>query len=210
MGKTVKKETIKATKKTAAKPKKNTNKIAKIAPVAKETKAKVVPKKAPVKPAKTAVPTTKESKPVVKKAITKKVMAKEIAKKPENKPAAKKIAKIMDAVSMLVGIAVKAMQEKKGKDIVTLDLRRIKNSITDFFVVCHGESNTQVNALARSVEDEIYKALGEDPFHKEGFENSEWILLDYFNMVVHVFNKEKRDFFGIERLWADAIIEEIK
>jgi ribosome-associated protein len=111
-------------------------------------------------------------------------------------------------ISTIVDIAVKAIQEKKGKNIVTLDLRNVKNAVTDYYIVCHGDSNTQVNALARSVEDEVFKALGEDPFHKEGFENAEWVLLDYFNVVVHVFNQEKRDFFGLERLWADAEIKE--
>jgi ribosome-associated protein len=120
----------------------------------------------------------------------------------------KKKEKSSEVVATLVDAAVKAIQEKKGKDIVSLDLRNVKNAVTDFYIVCHGESNVQVNALARSVEDEIFKALGEDPSHKEGYENAEWILLDYFNVVVHVFNKEKRDFFGIERLWADAEIKE--
>ena len=120
----------------------------------------------------------------------------------------KKKEKSEEVVATLVDIAVKAIQEKKGKNIVALDLRKVKNAVTDYYIVCHGDSSVQVNALARSVEDEISKALGEDPFHKEGFENAEWILLDYFNVVVHVFNQEKREFFGLERLWADAEIKE--
>lgn len=187
----------KATKATTVK-----TKEAKPKPVAKST----LPKASAKAPKKAATSKTASEKPIAKKAVSKKT----VVKKTEDKPAAKKVAKKLDAVSMLVKIAVKAIQDKKGKDIVTMDLRGIKNSVTDFFIVCHGESNVQVNALARSVEEEIYKAVGEDPVHKEGFANLEWILLDYFNMVVHIFNKEKRDFFGIERLWADAEIEEIK
>lgn len=106
--------------------------------------------------------------------------------------------------AMLAEIAIKGMQEKKAKEIVCLDLRNINNAVSDFFVICHGDSNTQVDAIADSVEFEIKKAIGENPWHREGFENAEWILLDYVNVVVHVFQKPQRDFYRIEDLWADA------
>ena len=101
-------------------------------------------------------------------------------------------------------VIVNGMQEKKGKDIISLDLRNISSSVSDFFVICHADSSTQVKAIADSVEDEMYKAFGEEPWHKEGFQNSEWILLDFVSVVVHIFRTEKRDHYGVEDLWGDA------
>ena len=109
----------------------------------------------------------------------------------------------------LVDAIIKGMQEVKGNDIVSIDLRGIPNAVCDFFVICHGTSNTQVGALSDSVEREVYKTLNEDAFSKEGKENAEWILLDYFDVVVHIFQREAREFYGIEKLWADAEVKEI-
>jgi ribosome-associated protein len=109
--------------------------------------------------------------------------------------------------AILAEIAIKGMQEKKAKEIVCMDLRKVHNSVTDFFVICHGDSNTQVDAIADSVEAEIRKAIGEKPWNREGFENAEWILLDYVTVVVHVFQKAQRDFYKLEALWADAETE---
>lgn len=103
-------------------------------------------------------------------------------------------------------VIIQGIQEKKGKDIVSLDLRNISSSVSDFFVVCHADSSTQAKAIADSVEDEMYKAFKEDPWHKEGFQNSEWIILDYVSVVVHIFRTDKRDFYGVEDLWGDAEI----
>lgn len=111
-----------------------------------------------------------------------------------------------DGSSQICESAVRGILEKKGHEAVTLDLRGLHNSVADFFVVCHGDSHTQVEAIARSVEDEIEKDTGETPLFREGFQNAEWIVLDYFTVVVHIFQKEKRDFYGIERFWADAAI----
>lgn len=105
---------------------------------------------------------------------------------------------------VLCDVIVKGMEEKKAREIVVMDLRNIKSAVADFFVICHGDSDTQVEAIARSVEEEVEKALDESPWHKEGFENAEWILLDYVNVVAHVFVAEKREFYGIEELWGDA------
>lgn len=110
----------------------------------------------------------------------------------------------VDASRILADIVVKGMEEKKGKDIVLMDLRNLKGAVTDFFVVCHGESDRQVEAIAKSVEEEVYKALKEDPWSREGFESCEWALLDYITVVAHVFLEEKREFFGVEDLWGDA------
>lgn len=104
---------------------------------------------------------------------------------------------------------VEGMKDKKGKEIVCIDLRNIKNSISDFFVVCHADSRTHIDAISRSVEEVVFKKTGEHPLHCEGFANSEWILLDYANVIVHIFIAEKRQFYGIERLWADATIQQV-
>lgn len=101
-------------------------------------------------------------------------------------------------------VIVHGIQEKKGNDIVRLDLRNIHSSVADFFVVCHAESSTQVKAIANSVDEEVFKALGIEPYRKEGLQNAEWILLDYFDVVVHIFKTDKREFYGIEDLWGDA------
>ena len=95
--------------------------------------------------------------------------------------------------------------EKKGLNIITMDLRKLKSAFADFFVICHGNSDRQAEALADSVEDEIRKATGERPLHREGGEKAGWILLDYVNVIVHVFVEEKRVFYGIEELWGDAV-----
>jgi ribosome-associated protein len=110
---------------------------------------------------------------------------------------------------MLADIIVKGMQEKLGLDIVKLNLSGIPNSITDYFVICHGSSHSQVEAIADSVQFEVKKAVGALASHKEGTENCEWILLDYFDVVVHVFQTEARQFYQLEKLWADAPREDI-
>jgi ribosome-associated protein len=101
-------------------------------------------------------------------------------------------------------IAVQGIQEKKGNDIVRLDLRELGSSVSDYFVICNADSSTQVKAIADSVEDEIYKLTKTHPWRKEGLDNAEWIILDYLDIVVHIFRTEKRDFYGIEDLWGDA------
>lgn len=108
----------------------------------------------------------------------------------------------------LVEEIINGLREKKGKDIVTLDLRKIDTSVTDFFVLCTGDSNTHVNALAGSVEEEVRKAIKDKPWHIEGTTNGEWVLLDYVNVVVHIFQRETREHYNIEGLWADADMKE--
>jgi ribosome-associated protein len=108
----------------------------------------------------------------------------------------------------LVAEIVNGLQEKKGKEIISLDLREIETSVTDFFVICTGDSNTHVNALAGSVEEEVRKALKDKPWHVEGTTNGEWVLLDYVNVVVHVFQRHTREHYNIEGLWADAELKE--
>ncbi|MFD2933526.1 ribosome silencing factor [Spirosoma flavum] len=105
---------------------------------------------------------------------------------------------------------VRGMQEKKAQEIVVMDLRNVKNAICDYFVLCSGNSDTQIDAISTSVEDEVYKASKQDPWHKEGKLNREWILLDYVDVVVHVFKKDRRSFYDLEQLWGDAEIRAIK
>ena len=107
-------------------------------------------------------------------------------------------------------VVVKGMQEKEASDIIVMDLRKVKNSIADFFVLCSGTSDTQIDAIADSVDEEVYKALEENPWHQEGKDNKEWVLIDYVNVVAHIFKKEKRDFFALEDLWGDAEIKVVE
>lgn len=105
---------------------------------------------------------------------------------------------------ILVDSIIEGIQEVKGKDISILNLTSIENAVCDYFVICTGDSSTQVDAIASSVERTTRDNIKEKPWHNEGSTNSEWILLDYVNVVVHVFYRETREFYNIEGLWADA------
>jgi ribosome-associated protein len=105
---------------------------------------------------------------------------------------------------------VKGMQEKKAIDIVVLDLRKVKNAVADFFVICSGGSDKQLDAITESVDVEVFKTVKENPWHVEGKNNKEWMLLDYFDVVAHIFRKDRREFFALEKLWGDAKIIEIQ
>jgi ribosome-associated protein len=104
---------------------------------------------------------------------------------------------------------VKGMVEKKAADILVMDLRKVKNAVADFFVICSGGSDKQLDAITQSIDEEVFKAVKENPWHVEGKNNKEWMLLDYFDVVAHVFRKDKRDFFALEKLWGDAEMTEI-
>jgi ribosome-associated protein len=106
---------------------------------------------------------------------------------------------------LLGQLVAQGMSEKKGVDIVVLDLRHSQGAVTDFFVICSGTSDTHVEALMDAVEEEVFKALGEKPWHREGKAIREWILLDYVNVVAHIFKKDRRTFYGLEDLWGDAV-----
>lgn len=107
-------------------------------------------------------------------------------------------------------LVIHGIQEKKGNEIVRLDLRNIHSSVADYFVICHAESSTQVRAIAASVEDEVFKATNQYPVRVEGLEYGEWVLLDYVDVVVHVFKTDKRQYYGIEELWGDAEMQYYK
>jgi ribosome-associated protein len=105
---------------------------------------------------------------------------------------------------ILTEAIINGIRDKKGKNIVSLNLTDIKNSICDYFIICHGTSRTHVEAIADSIEDTVRKTLMEKPWHREGRENAEWILLDYIDVVAHVFQEKPREFYQLENLWADA------
>ncbi|HRB72065.1 MULTISPECIES: ribosome silencing factor [Flavobacterium] len=110
----------------------------------------------------------------------------------------------------LLANIIKGVEEVKGNDIDILDLRAIENTVCDYFVICNGNSNTQVNAIANSVQKIVSKELKDKPWHVEGAENGEWILMDYVTIVVHVFQKHIREYYNIESLWGDAKITSIQ
>ena len=110
----------------------------------------------------------------------------------------------------LIACIIKGSDEVKGEYIQVLDLRDIENTVCDYFIICTGNSNTQVNAISGSVQKMVSKELKDKPWHIEGQTNAEWILMDYVNVAVHVFQKHIREFYDIESLWGDAKITEIK
>lgn len=110
-----------------------------------------------------------------------------------------------DPAAPLLNAIIEGVQDVKGKAIVHLDLRGVPNAICDHFVICHGDSDTQVEAISSSVWRFAHDRAGEKPWHSEGERNAEWILLDYVNVVVHIFHRDKRAYYGIEELWADAL-----
>jgi ribosome-associated protein len=114
------------------------------------------------------------------------------------------MAKDIKAADILAEVIVKGMQEKKAKNIVKIDLSHINEAAADCFIVCHGDSDRQVKAIADSVEDEVRIAMNEKPHSREGQSQNRWVLLDYVNVVVHVFQKEVREFYEIEDLWHDG------
>ena len=109
----------------------------------------------------------------------------------------------------LITEIIKGIEKVKGQNISILDLREIDNTVCDYFIVCEGTSNTQVNATSGSIQKIVSKALQDKPWHVEGEANAEWILLDYVNVVVHIFQKHIREYYDIESLWGDAKITEI-
>ena len=103
-------------------------------------------------------------------------------------------------------VVVKGMQEMKAEDIVLMDLRSVNNAVADFFVICSGNSDTHIDAIAESVDNEVNKTDGQNPWHREGYNNKIWVLLDYVDVVVHVFKHDNREFYALESLWGDAKI----
>lgn len=106
-------------------------------------------------------------------------------------------------------LVVEGMSEKKALDITVMDLREVSNAVGDYFVICSGASDTQLDAISDSVEEVVFKATKNHPWKKEGKHNKEWILIDYVDVVVHIFKKDKREFFALEELWGDGVITKV-
>ena len=110
--------------------------------------------------------------------------------------------------SKIIKTIINAIQEKKGKNIVSLDLRKIHEAVADFFIICEAGSHNQVRAIADFVEDEVQNKCEESPYHHEGHNAMQWVLIDYVNVVVHIMMPEKRKFYKLEEMWSDAILED--
>ncbi|HEX7415511.1 MAG TPA: ribosome silencing factor [Bacteroidia bacterium] len=177
-----------------------------MAKTTKKVAVKKVVKKASVKK-KAAVKKSPAKKVVVKKVTTKKAVVRKILPK---KLAVKKVEQKTRLVNPLLDSIIDGLEEMKAKNITILDLNRIKNRSFDYFVIADAESTTHVDSIASSVEETVKKKLNERPFHSEGWQNAEWILLDYVNIMVHVFQQHTRDFYRLEDLWADAEITRFK
>lgn len=123
-------------------------------------------------------------------------------KRPKKKTTAKQTTELLDAV-------IEGMKERKAKNITVLNLNGIENRVCDYFVICDADSNTHVNSIADSIEETVEKLNGERAYHTEGQQNGEWILIDYINIVAHVFQREFREHYNLEGLWGDAEITNI-
>ena len=110
----------------------------------------------------------------------------------------------------LITTIILGIEEVKGKEITILDLREIENTVCDYFIICEGTSNTQVNAIVNSIQKQVSKNTKDKPWHIEGTDNAEWVLLDYIDVVVHVFQKHIREYYDIESLWGDAKTTQIE
>jgi ribosome-associated protein len=172
--------------------------------VKKATKAALkarVKKAAPAK--KKAVKTSIEKSPVIKNTA---ISKKSVSAKKDSKRVVKRS---KGQTEILLESVIRGLEEKKGKNISILDLRELNNRVSDYFLIAEGDSNTHVDAIAGSVEEIVKKETKERPYKIEGIENSEWIIIDYVNIVVHVFQREARSYYRLEELWADAKIQHI-
>ena len=111
---------------------------------------------------------------------------------------------------LLLDTIIQGIFEKKGKEVINIDLTKLNYSICDNFVICHGDSRIQVNAIADSVEDKVRNELKIKAGHVEGKENAQWVLIDFYNIVVHIFQEEFRDYYKLEELWGDADIIKVE
>lgn len=110
--------------------------------------------------------------------------------------------------SKILKVIIKAIQDKKGESIVSLDMRKIPEAVADFFIICEAGANVQVKAIADWVEEEVRRECGEAPYRHEGYQALQWVLIDYVNVVVHVFQKETRKFYRLEEMWSDGVMLE--
>jgi ribosome-associated protein len=191
-------------------------------PVKKVAAKKAVTKKAaPVKKAsstKKAAPKKAAAKKIVKVPLTEKEEAQKEANRIANTENKKKISggakrpkkvATKEQTTSLLDAIVQGMQDKKAKNITVINLIGLEHRVADYFVICDADSTTHVTAIADSSEESVMKKTGEKPYHSEGYQNAEWILVDYVNIVAHIFMRETREFYNIEGLWADGEITNI-
>ena len=114
------------------------------------------------------------------------------------------------SADQLIAVILDGIEDVKGQNTNILDLRELENTVCDYFIICEGTSNTQVNAIVNSIQKKVSKQTKDKPWHIEGSNNAEWVLMDYVNVVVHVFQKHIREYYDIESLWGDAKTMEIK
>ncbi len=189
--------------------------------------AKIPVKKAAVKKS-SATKKASPKKASPKKAAAKKVVKKPLTEKEELQKEANRIANTenkkkvsggakrpkksstKEETTSLLDAIVYGMQEKKAKNITIINLSELEHRVADYFVICDADSTTHVNAVADTLEEFVMKKTGEKPYRSEGRQNSEWILIDYVNIVAHVFMRETREFYNIEGLWADGEVTRIE
>ena len=116
----------------------------------------------------------------------------------------KKTATRLTKSSKIIKTIIAAIQEKKGENIISLDLRKINEAVADFFIICEASNQPQIRAIADNVEQKVKDKCEENPYHHEGLKNLQWVLIDYVNVVVHVMLKETRGFYKLEDMWSDA------
>ncbi len=114
------------------------------------------------------------------------------------------------STNILIDAIIEGVRRKKGEGIIDMDLVKLNNTQCNHFIICHGNSNTQVEAIAQSIEDTVEELTGENVWHTDGYRNAQWILLDYSDVMVHVFQKDTRSLYDLESLWADAQIKTYK
>ncbi len=119
------------------------------------------------------------------------------------------VSKVEKLSGTTIDTIIESIQEKKGEQIVCLDLRKINDAITDYFIICQADAAVQIKAITDNITERVKDTFQSSPYHVEGYENKEWVLIDYVNIVVHIFHKDKRNFYLLEELWSDAKIRKI-
>ena len=114
----------------------------------------------------------------------------------------------LNSNSRILKFIIKAILEKKGENVISLDLRKIPEAVSDYFIICEATSTTQVKAISDFVEDTVKQQTGEIPYHHEGYQAQQWILIDYINVVVHIMLPDTRKFYKLEEMWSDALLQE--
>jgi ribosome-associated protein len=110
--------------------------------------------------------------------------------------------------SKIIKTIIAAIQDKKGVNIISLNLRKINEAVADFFIICEATNQPQIKAIAENIEQQVNEKCGENPYHHEGFNSLQWVLIDYVNVVVHIMQPETRKFYKLEEMWSDGVAEE--